>query len=271
MIRFFQRLRRDQPLEPARVPDGRRIYAIGDVHGRLDLLTDLIARIAADDAARAPADIEVILLGDLIDRGAQTAGLLEYLRAFRPEFARFRFVMGNHEMAMLTSLDDASGDPHRTGWLDFGGLATLASYGVPDRLLALPGPALVAALHHYVPRAHLDFLARFEDHVMVGDYLFVHAGIRPGVPLADQRPADLHWIRAEFLDDRRPHGFTVVHGHTISEEADFRANRIGIDTGAYRTGVLTALGLEGEAQWLLATEAERATGEDAVRPAGASA
>lgn len=253
MIRFFHRGGTTEPTPVARLPEGRRVYAIGDVHGRLDLLTDLLRRIEVDDAARPAAETEIVMLGDLIDRGAASAGVIEYLRAFRPDFARFRFVMGNHEEIMLTSLDDDGGDPHRGGWLTYGGEETLASYGVPDRLLALPGPALVAALHHYVPRAHLDFLRGFEDRVTIGDYVFVHAGIRPGVPLADQISADLRWIRRDFLDDRRAHGFTVVHGHTISPEPDFRANRIGIDTGAYRTGVLTALGLEADVTWTIAT------------------
>jgi serine/threonine protein phosphatase 1 len=260
MIRFFRRPQPDPPppSAPPRVPDGERVYAIGDVHGRLDLLTDLITRIEADNAARGPADTQLILLGDLIDRGPQSAELIEYLRSFHPGFARVRLLMGNHEAAMLDSLDDRTGDPHRTGWLEYGGLATLASYGVPYRVYGLPGPAMVAALRQYVPAAHLDFLRGFEDHVTVGDYLFVHAGIRPGVPLAAQNRRDLHWIRGEFLDDPRPHGFTVVHGHTISDAPEFRPNRIGIDTGAYRSGVLTALGLEGEAQWTLATEGEPA-------------
>jgi serine/threonine protein phosphatase 1 len=267
MIGLLQHLRRDPLRPPARAPDGMRLYAIGDVHGRMDLLTGLLARIQADDAARGGADTHVILLGDLIDRGAQSAGLIEYLRAFRPTFASFRFVKGNHEAAMLDSLDDETGDPHETGWLDYGGTETLASYGVPQHLHDLPGPALVAALHHYIPRAHLKFLREFEDCVLIGDYLFVHAGIRPGVPLAAQKPQDLRWIRAEFLNDTRHHAVTVVHGHTICEAPEFRHNRIGIDTGAYRTGILTALGLEGAEQWTLATapapneaEAEPATG-----------
>ncbi len=253
MIRFFQRLKGEAATNPAQLPDGQRVYAIGDVHGRLDLLLDLIRRIEADDAARADADTIVVMLGDLVDRGPHSAEVVEYLRAFRPAFADFRFVMGNHEEAMLASLDDATGDPHRTGWLGFGGAETLVSYGMPERLIALPGPALVAALHHYIPRAHLDFLRGFEDHVTIGDYLFVHAGIRPGIPLSQQTADDLHWIRRDFLDDRRSHGLMVVHGHTISTLPQFRPNRIGIDTGAYRTGVLTALGLQADKRWTLST------------------
>lgn len=266
MIRFFQRLKGERAASPPGLPEGQRVYAIGDVHGRLDLLLELMQRIQADDAARPAAETSVVMLGDLMDRGPATAGVIEYLRAFRPSFATFRFVMGNHEEAMLASLDDRTGDPHRTGWLGFGGTETLISYGMPERLLALPGPALVAALHHYIPRAHLEFLRDFEDHVSIGDYLFVHAGIRPGIPLSGQKAADFRWIRGDFLDDRRSHGIMVVHGHTISPAPQILANRIGIDTGAYRTGVLTALGLEAEQHWTLATQPNHA-GAD-LHPSG---
>ena len=251
MIQWLRNRKATSPAATHRLPAGQRAYAIGDVHGRLDLLIEVLRRIEADDAARPPAETHVILLGDLVDRGAASAQTIEYLRAFRPDFASFHFVMGNHEAIMLASLDDATGDPHATGWLDFGGIETLASYGVAREMLALPGAELVAALHAYVPRAHLKFLRGFVDHVAIGEYLFVHAGIRPGVPLEEQVPQDLLWIRDGFLDDPRPHPHMVIHGHTISRAPIFRPNRIGLDTGAYRTGVLTALGLEDDRQWLL--------------------
>ncbi len=148
------------------------------------------------DTARTPAETQVVMLGDVVDRGPHSAQVIEYLRAAPPAFAAFRFVMGNHEEAMLESLDDKTGDPHRSGWLGFGGEETLLSYGLPPHLLGLPGPALVLAMRDHLPRAHLAFIAGFEDHVAIGDYLFVHAGIRPGVPLAQQVPADLRWIRS---------------------------------------------------------------------------
>ncbi|TVV70324.1 metallophosphoesterase [Sphingomonas solaris] len=253
MRSIIGRFRRPATPDPARIPPGRRVYAIGDVHGRLDLLSALLATIRADDAARAPAATEVVLLGDLIDRGPHSAQVIEYLLHHRPGFATFRFMMGNHETAMLGSMEEAGGDPHRIGWLAFGGEATLASYDVPDEALALPGLALAQVMRAHVPPDHRAFIAGFADHLTIGDYLFVHAGIRPGVRLSRQRREDLHWIRQEFLDDPRPHGLIVVHGHTISESPEFRDNRIGLDTGAYRTGVLTALGLEGGERWVLGT------------------
>lgn len=236
-----------------KLPAGQRAYAIGDVHGRLDLLNRVLRGIEADNAARPAARTLVVMLGDLIDRGPQSAEVVEYLRSMRPDFARFRFVMGNHEEAMLDALDTHEGNPHLDEWLKFGGTATLASYGLAPAVLKGPMPALADAARERVPKVHLHFLSEFENYVSLGDYVFVHAGIRPGIPLHRQKPSDLRWIRDEFLTDPYPHGAVVVHGHTISAEPEFFANRIGIDTGAYRTGVLTALGLEGTERWTIAT------------------
>lgn len=251
----FGLFRKSAPvLPPATVPDGSRVYAIGDVHGRLDLLRTLIALIDSDNAARGPAETTVIMLGDFIDRGPHSSEVIDYLVSGLPLFAGFRFLKGNHEEAMLKSLTNG-GNPRQTGWLRFGGWETLESYGVPESVLDhFSGEALAEEICRYVPTAHLDFLHAGEDSVRLGDYLFVHAGIRPGVALDEQRPADLRWIRESFLDDDTYHGAVIVHGHTISETPEFRANRIGIDTGAYDTGVLTALGLEGTDRWTLATE-----------------
>lgn len=229
-----------------------RVYAIGDVHGRLDLLVELIDRIERDNSARGPADAQVIMLGDLVDRGPHSAEIVEYFINARPQFATFRFLMGNHEQAMLESLDEA-GDPRATGWLRFGGMETLDSYDVPETAYEATGRLLSDALRRHVPSDHLAFLKTFEDKLTIGDYLFVHAGIRPGVSLDKQRADDLLWIRREFLDDETDHGYIVVHGHTVQEEPEFRANRIGIDTGAYRTGVLTALMLEATDRQIIST------------------
>lgn len=229
-----------------------RVYAIGDVHGRLDLLVDLLRRIEADDRDRGQADTHVVMLGDLIDRGPHSAEVLEYFLHARPTFAAFHFLMGNHEQAMLESLEPAA-DPRATGWLRFGGLETLESYNVPDSAFEATGRLLADALRRHVPPAHLAFLAAFEDKLVIGDYLFVHAGIRPGVAIERQSIGDLLWIRDDFLEDSSDHGYVVVHGHTVLNEPVFRANRIGIDTGAYRTGVLTALMLEGADQRIVAT------------------
>jgi serine/threonine protein phosphatase 1 len=250
-VKLFQLLSRRNEGPKRRIPDGQRVYAIGDVHGRLDLLRDLLSQIAADDQERdAAAQTTVILLGDLIDRGPQSAETIEFLLNDRPSFATFRFLMGNHEEAMLRSLAEDA-DPRDIGWLNFGGMQTLTSYGVPAQALDLMGPELSAELRRHVPDDHLRFLIQFENMIRIGDYVFVHAGIRPNVTLEEQDEEDLRWIRTPFLSDDSDHGFMVVHGHTITAEPAFRANRLGIDTGAYSSGRLTAIGLESEQRWVL--------------------
>lgn len=247
------------PSSPA-IPPGHRLYAVGDVHGRDDLLAGLLARIEADHRARPSARLVLVFLGDLIDRGPASAGVVERLRAYRPDDARLVFLAGNHEEVMLRVIDGDSGV--LADWLRFGGAECLRSYGLdPGRIRRMGPRRAVEAIRAAVPPAHVDFLRGFEDTFRAGDYLFVHAGIRPGIPLAEQSRSDLRWIRQPFLSDLADHGFVVVHGHTVREEVEERTNRIGIDTGAYRTGILTALGLEGEERWFIQArndmEAER--------------
>jgi serine/threonine protein phosphatase 1 len=162
------------------------------------------------------------------------------------------FLLGNHEEVLLRIL---GGDAELiTKWRWFGGSECLESYGVdPAQFAHLSDEQALELVRNAIPKEHAQFLESFVDSCRFGDYLFVHAGIRPGVELDQQRQSDLRWIREPFLLDDSEHGFIVVHGHTISEEVDERPNRIGIDTGAYRTGVLTALGIEGTDRWLLAT------------------
>lgn len=240
--------RRGEAMRP-QIPAGQRIYAIGDIHGRLDLLLPLLAHIRADTGDRLPAETHVVLLGDLVDRGPYSAETVEFAISMLPGFATFHCLMGNHEEAMLRALDPAA-DRADNQWLKFGGYETLASYGLPVAMLGeeLP-PADV--LRNYVPDRHRQFLERLPDFLHFGDYLFVHAGIRPGKPLAEQESADMRWIRHDFLDHRGDLGAFVVHGHTITAEPDIQNNRLGIDTGAYRTGTLTAVGLEGEHRWFV--------------------
>jgi serine/threonine protein phosphatase 1 len=232
------------------VPPGTRVYAIGDVHGRLDLLEAILRSVELDDRTRGPADTRVVMLGDLIDRGPHSGQILEYLSTRPPSFATFHFLAGNHEQAMVESLEEGA-DPRSTGWLKYGGLETLLSYGVPADAFELTGSLLRDEIMRCVPDQHIDFLRRFEDMRIIGDYLFVHAGIRPGKPLNRQKRRDLLWIRDSFLNDETDHGYMVVHGHTITPEPVFASNRIGLDTGAYMSGVLTALGLEGSERWIL--------------------
>lgn len=232
------------------VPAGMRVYAVGDVHGRLDLLEAVLGTVEADNRARGPADTRVVMLGDLIDRGPHSAQILEYLATRPPAFATFHFLAGNHEQAMIESLEEDA-DPRSTGWLKYGGLETLLSYGVPADAFELTGSLLRDELMRCIPERHIAFLHQFEDMLILGDYLFVHAGIRPGKPLNRQKRRDLLWIRDSFLNDETDHGYMVVHGHTITPEPVFASNRIGLDTGAYVSGILTALGLEGTERWIL--------------------
>jgi len=243
-------VRRPQP--PAeRVPDGVRVYAVGDIHGRLDLLDALLARIDEDDAARGPAATELIFLGDLVDRGPDSAGVVERLRILG-DTRRVRYLMGNHEEVFLRALD---GDQRALRFLErIGGRETLLSYGIsPDEYRALDYDELMTLLREKVPPAHVAFLSAFESWIEIGDYLFVHAGLRPGVALEEQKTSDLCWIRDDFLRHRDSFGKLVVHGHSITEEIDVRPNRIGIDTGAFASGRLTAIGLQGEERWFLST------------------
>ena len=237
------------------VPPGTRVYAIGDVHGRHDLLLELLAAIEEDDARYVPAETHVVMLGDLIDRGPDTASVVDMLATGRPAFADFHFLMGNHEEMLLRLVDEptAAGMAH---FLRFGGRETFESYGVPQRMLDMPDGQPLQAITAHVPAAHLAFLRTFGDAIQFGDYLFVHAGIRPDVPMADQVPEDMRWIRNQFLESDADHGLIVVHGHTIAGAAQVRHNRIGIDTGAFATGILTAIGLQGTKRWLIATPPE---------------
>ena len=239
---------------PARGKAGARAYAVGDIHGRLDLLEDLLAKIEADVAARPPRRNFIVFLGDLIDRGAESSGVVERLRNFHPRFARPIFLAGNHEEVLLEILGGRA--EIIADWMKFGGAECAASYGVDvDRLRRMEDEEALEVLRKAVPAAHVEVLEGFGDTFSFGDYLFVHAGIRPGVGLDAQDRRDLRWIREPFLSDAKEHGFIVVHGHTIFDGVDERANRIGIDTGAYRTNVLTALAVEDERRWYLSTVA----------------
>jgi len=235
-----------------RIPDGHRVYAVGDIHGCADLLDDLIEQIDTDDRTRGPAETSVIFLGDIVDRGPASAGVIDRLIAFAETRPNVRFLLGKHEEIFLGALD---GEPKALRlFCRIGGRETVLSYGMdPAEYERLDYEELVHRLDQLVPATHRAFLARFEDMVTIGDYAFVHAGVRPGTRLDDQRTSDLRWIRDPFLDHRSPLDKMIVHGHTVTEEVEPRPHRIGIDTGAYATGRLTAIGLEGDASWLLQT------------------
>jgi serine/threonine protein phosphatase 1 len=193
-----------------------------------------------------------VFVGDLIDRGPSSAQVIERLRMYRRAGVQAVFLLGNHEEVLLRILE---GDTSLIdSWLQFGGLQCLRSYGLEAaQIRGCSAEALVEIIRRAIPASHGEFIRSFVDSCRFGDYLFVHAGIRPGIELEQQRQSDLRWIREPFLLDDTDHGFVVVHGHTISEQVDERSNRIGIDTGAYRTGVLTALAIEGGERWLIDT------------------
>lgn len=237
---------------PPRVPDGTRIYAIGDIHGRDDLLDRLHASISEDARAHPGPSKSVIYLGDYVDRGPGSAQVIE--RLLRAPLSGFTSIhlKGNHEDMMMSFLDG----PPTLGWLLNGGTATLASYGVKAGGLAIYFADLDGVrrdLHAAVPPDHRAFLRALRLMHVSGDYAFVHAGVRPGVDLAAQDPAELMWIRDKFLRSKEDFGKVVVHGHTIADEPQVCANRIGIDTGAYASDRLTCLVLEGSERRFLHT------------------
>lgn len=252
VLKLLKRALAPEPAAHA-VPAGVRIYAIGDIHGRLDLLDDLLFRIDADDRARGSGvRTEIIFLGDLVDRGPDSAGVVARALELKAQGRAVRFLMGNHEEVFVKAM---RGSREALRFLvKIGGRATILSYGIPpEQYDALDYDELADMLAAKVPAAHVDFLAGFEDQIRIGDYLFVHAGVRPRVPFAEQAGGDLRWIRGEFLDYRGAHDAMIVHGHTITDDVDEQPNRIGIDTGAFASGRLTALGLEGTSRWYLST------------------
>lgn len=234
---------------------GYRAYVVGDVHGRLDLLEQLLAKIERERAGRPARKTLLVFLGDLIDRGPQSAEVVERLRTYASNDVRTVFLLGNHEEVLLRILD---GDTWLIpSWLRFGGAQCLESYGVPAaKIDGKSHERALTIVRAAIPPEHVEFLKSFVDTCRFGDFLFVHAGIRPGVPIENQLQEDLRWIRDDFLLDRSDHGCVVVHGHTIRPQVEELANRIGIDTGAYSTGVLTALVIEGSEHWYLQTQQE---------------
>lgn len=225
------------------MPAGERYYVIGDIHGRMDLFDALIDTIEEDCINAAGATTHVILLGDLIDRGPDSAGVIKQARAWSAK-RRLRILAGNHEEMFLQSFEDKEVLRH---FLKHGGRETILSYGLPKKeYRSLSLDELFARMPEIVPEEDRAFISSFEEMIVAGDYVFVHAGIDPATPLEEQRRSDLLWIRERFLKYKGPFPKTVVHGHTIFDQVEQKRQRIGIDTGAFRTGVLTALVLEGD-------------------------
>ncbi|BDI60373.1 metallophosphoesterase family protein [Qipengyuania nanhaisediminis] len=234
--------RQPPPQLPA-VPEGTRYYAIGDIHGRLDLYEAMIAAIEADDAERADCESHVILLGDLVDRGPDSAGVIARTRAWQQERS-VRVLAGNHEEMFLNAFEKPEVLRH---FLKYGGRQTIQSYGVSKKQFnAMMLEELFELLPKIVPQSERDYIAGFEEMIIAGDYAFVHAGVDPAAPLDKQKRSDMLWIRDRFLSHKGPLDKVIVHGHTIFDSVMDCGNRIGIDTGAFRSGVLTALVLEGD-------------------------
>lgn len=225
---------------------GERIYAIGDIHGRIDLLEVVLERISADLAARPHDRPRIVFLGDYVDRGHGSREVLDCLLRLEEGPVATTFLLGNHDSYLLAYLEDPEWSPRGLHWFHrgLGGAATLAAYGIHDVSDHAPSASHEAFLRVF-PAAHRAFLHRTSLMQRIGGYLFVHAGIRPGVPIEAQEPEDLLWIREPFLSSRADHGVKVVHGHTIVPFVEHHRNRIAVDTGAVMTGLLSCVVLEG--------------------------
>jgi serine/threonine protein phosphatase 1 len=227
-----------------RAPEGTRLYAIGDIHGRLDLLDEVLARIDADMAAHPTSNATRIFLGDYIDRGPDSKRVLDRLISCcvaQPTVC----LMGNHEAYLREFLKNPD---VLSVWRRYGGLETLLSYGLAPTMKteAQEHRRLASDLSRLLPSSHREFLSSLKEYFICGDFFFVHAGVRPGISLTEQSEDDLLWIREDFLQCEDDLGKVVVHGHTPVLEPDVRPNRINIDTGAYATGRLTCLVLESD-------------------------
>ncbi len=251
--RIFKRSQGLEAKLPPSVPAGQRVYAIGDIHGRADLLDQLLSSIEADAAASPDYKSVIVFLGDYVDRGLQSKEVLDRLSSGMPRQFETVFLKGNHEEAVLHFLEDAQ---FANTWKYYGGLETLHSYGVTEISLSddpLNFENARVKFDQVLPYSHKLFLAGLQSSYTLGDYFFAHAGIRPGVPLSRQLDEDLLWIRSGFIDYDGLLPAFVVHGHTPSTKVETRHNRIGIDTGAYMSGVLTCLVLEGSGRRVIQT------------------
>ena len=237
----------------ARVPAGSVVYAIGDIHGRADLLDLLHDRIAADAALRQADRKVAVYLGDYVDRGLRSKAVIDRLLAAPLPGFETVFLKGSHEDVLLKFLEAPESG---RDWMRCGGLETLASYSVTGLPVTDDPAAFRAACEAFrnrLPPAHLGFFRALALWHVEGDYFFAHAGVRPGVALDRQSARDLMWIRDDFIHAREDFGKVVVHGHTPEGAPVMRSNRIGIDTGAWMTGMLTALALEEDRRAFLDT------------------
>jgi serine/threonine protein phosphatase 1 len=255
ILQLFEKFNKKNREKVYQLPEGWRVYAVGDIHGRADLLERLNQIIVLDSEAAPFKKNLLVYLGDYLDRGPFVRETLDLLISGLPSGFKTEYLHGNHEEFFLRFLEDPS---ILEMWVALGGQSTLMSYGVQ-----VPGMGFSTErarkvreeLLQAMPREHLEFLTNLKPFFVLGDFVFVHAGIRPGVPLDKQKPEDLFWIRDDFLNSPADHGYLVIHGHTIDEQVQKLFNRIGVDTGAYATGILSCAVLEGNRIRFLSTEA----------------
>ena len=249
LVKYF--FAKNARVEPA-LPEDLRIYCIGDVHGRDDLLLEIHEKIN-EDAGDFSGQIVIVYIGDFVDRGMYSKEVVEILIGHPfPDFDCI-YLRGNHEQTLLDFLQEASVGP---AWLSFGGQATLASYGAAVTKIPTRREEFVEiqrSLREKLPRSHLEFINKTKLSYTAGSYFFVHAGVNPKYSLARQQPEDLMWIRDQFISSNKHYEKIIVHGHTVTDEPELLPNRIGIDTGAYASGRLTCLVLQGEQQRVFQT------------------
>ncbi len=244
MFNFLKKSKTDKQGAPTyAMPEGEIVYAIGDVHGCFEAMKDLLLKIKQDRAQRSEAKSTIVFLGDLIDRGPASKEVLEFLIRFKPSWSNVAYLRGNHEEVMLDVLN--GNISAMRSWFEFGGKECARSYGVTNLgQLHINPDHIMMALQRNVPAAHLTFMDSFSDAFAFGDYLLVHAGIKPKVSIEDQSPHDMRWIRSSFLDYKKPHPVKVVHGHSVVDDGpENHSNRIAVDTGAHKGRPLTAVRL----------------------------
>jgi len=235
------------------VPDNTRIYCVGDIHGRNDLLRQLLMKVMRD-FSQYEGSVIIVYLGDYVDRGLHSKQVIETLLNNQKTDVEYVYLRGNHEQVMLDCLQNATIIP---SWLSFGGQSTLASYGVGIAKIPTKREELLeiqTSLKECLPIEHYQFLTETQLSYTLGSYFFVHAGVNPKKSLARQCPEDLLWIRDEFINVDKAYKKIIVHGHTVTEEPEILKHRIGIDTGAYASGILSCLVLESNQQKIIQTD-----------------
>lgn len=246
----FSLLRSNRERQP-RIPPGERVWAIGDIHGRLDLLEVLLRQISDTETLRDEARVRFVLLGDLVDRGPDSRGVIDRALALQQTFPTV-MLRGNHDAVFLEAIRGTTGQLRQL--LRMGGRETILSYGISEgELNRLDFGELSERLRTAVPPAHVSLLEKMSPYYVCGDYVFVHAGLRPDVPIDEQKEKDLYWIRRDFLEFRGRFEKFVVHGHSISNHVEVRRNRIGLDTGAFQSGKLSAVCLDGPERLFVTT------------------